>query len=72
VARRPVTERSAVERASDSDRLWFERHPGSRVRLRPMIAGEFDVSGIPADLPADGWVRVRQLAPGVRVREPLL
>ena len=34
----------ALEAASDSDRRWFEEHPGEDTRIRPLIAGEFPTS----------------------------
>jgi hypothetical protein len=37
----PPHYRDAIERASESDRLWFERHPDRHVRLRALIPGEF-------------------------------
>lgn len=69
---RPVSQPlSALERASAADRRWFEAHPGATERLRPALVGEFDVGGVVGVFPGGAWVRVLQLAPGVRVRELL-
>jgi hypothetical protein len=53
----------AVDRASEHDRLWFEKHPGAMKRTRPLIPGEFEDSKA-----GRGMVNVRCVRPGVRVR----
>jgi hypothetical protein len=59
----PVT---AIDRACDDDRQWFEAHPGESVRERPYMPGE----GINEPPPGyEGWVRVVQSQPGTRSRE---
>jgi hypothetical protein len=57
------------DRASELDRLFFERNPKRSYRLRPARAGE--VPGL--TIPPQGWayVAVRQIQPGVRVRIPV-
>ena len=63
-------DRHPVIWASEADREWFKQHPGESIRLRARITGEF----FPADgrVPAERlWVRVIQVKPGVRVREPV-
>jgi hypothetical protein len=47
---------------SDDDRAWFERHPRRSYRLRRSYPDE-----APDDLIL-GWVIVRQIAPGLRLR----
>ncbi len=58
---------SAIDRASEADRLYFEAHPGCNRYLRPRQPGEFG----PDDDEAPPWVEVTQLAPGVRVRKAI-
>jgi hypothetical protein len=53
----------AVDRASEHDRLWFEKHPGATKRTRPLIPGEFEDTEA-----GHGMVDVRCVRPGVRVR----
>ena len=57
----------AIDRACESDRLWFERHPGESVRIRPLMSGEF----APFADPVESLMLVRQLFPGSRLRTPL-
>jgi hypothetical protein len=55
----------AIDRACESDRVWFEQHPDNDVRIRPLMAGEC----LPFDDPSGQvMVLVRQLRPGVRLR----
>ena len=60
----------AVDRASECDRLWFEKHPGVECHVRRRYPGELG----PAedDYPAHEypWVEVVQIRPGLRLREP--
>ncbi len=58
-----------MDRASESDRLFFERNPDERVRMRPRIDGEFGPNEYAAP-PDAAWTLVVQLAPGVRDRRP--
>ena len=55
------------EEASEQDRLWFDAHPERTVCLRPAIPGEFP-PGLADDCP---YVLVRQVVPGLRLREPV-
>jgi hypothetical protein len=70
---RPRTE-TAINRASESDRLWFEKHPGVDTRTRPYIPGEFTPPGEDDPLPSlpddqtSILVDVVQVRPGQRVR----
>lgn len=61
---------SAIERASESDRLWFEKQSERDVRIRPLVSGEFGSLGEPEA----SLMLVLQVAPGVRARcaPPLL
>jgi hypothetical protein len=52
--------------ASEMDRIWFEQHPGATERLRPPYPAELVMCG-----GACAHVRVRQVAPGVRMRMPV-
>lgn len=52
------------DRASESDRIWFEAHPHLPYRLRPAL--EYELG-----LPHGKYVLVRQVAPGFRVRVPI-
>lgn len=53
---------AAQDAASDADRRYFERHPDETEYIRLAVPGE-----LPIDL---AWVRVVQLSPGVRIRQP--
>jgi hypothetical protein len=55
---------SAVERASEDDRAWFEQHPDASQRIRGYMAGEFGEI-VP---PLDHRILVQQIQPGVRSR----
>lgn len=62
----------AVERASESDRLWFERHPHSSPRLRLRIPGEFGPEEAAAgSLVEYPYVCVVEVHAGVRLRRPV-
>ena len=56
----------AADRASESDRRFFEANPNRTYRVRPAHDGEMPEM----EAPGSGWIciAVRQLAPGVRVR----
>jgi len=64
---------AAVDRASEYDRLWFEKHPGAASYVRRRIVGEFSRMEI-EDLrwPMDKYplVEVTQIEPGLRARRP--
>ena len=45
----PDLDVAAVERASEHDRLWFEKHPGATERTRPLIQGESQTPRTNAD-----------------------
>jgi hypothetical protein len=63
---------TAIDRACEGDRRWFEAHPGQAQRLRRPMAGEFHpFEGQTAQPPL---VLVLQIRPGLRVRAgaPLL
>jgi hypothetical protein len=55
----------AVELASESDRQWFEDHPGANSRIRLSIAGE-----LPAGCNSV-FIHVEQIEPGLRIRRPV-
>jgi hypothetical protein len=57
----------ACEEASEQDRVWFAAHPQGTPCLRPVIHGEFP-PGLADDCP---YVLVRQLVPGLRLRQPV-
>ena len=56
----------AVDRASERDRRYFERHPEATSYERRYIMGEF-APGIPYPMP--DAVKVTQVFPGMRVRQ---
>ena len=58
-----------IDRASDLDRAWFERHPGRAYRIRPEIAGEHLEAVCPPGRLA--LTLVKQVRPGLRMRAPL-
>jgi hypothetical protein len=60
----PGVNPAAVERASESDREWFESHPGKYERLRPIVPGE-----LPTECNTR-FVIVTQIRPGFRLRRP--
>ena len=59
---------SAIDRASEDDRVWFESHPGCDRRLRPRQPGEFGPAEDEIPFEMFPWVTVVQVAPGVRTR----
>ncbi|PVB33000.1 hypothetical protein [Mycobacteroides abscessus] len=70
--RRTQSEMTVVEQAAEEDRVWFEKHPFSRVRLREGLPHEFDAD-LGEEVP-NGYriaVAVEQLEPGARHRNPL-
>lgn len=54
----------AVDRACESDRIWFELHPEAEYRERPEVVGEF----WPKPPLRVDFVLVFQVQPGVRLR----
>jgi hypothetical protein len=70
---------SAVEAASESDRRWFERHPGETERWRPAGLGDGPRPGEPLLVTGRRWdgpqqmiTCVHQIKPDVRVRRCFL
>ena len=62
---------TALDRASEYDRLWFEKHPGRGSYVRPYLPGEFAEPGVVDDdlmVDDDPMVEVTQISPGVRIR----
>jgi hypothetical protein len=60
-----------MERASESDRRWFEAHPGETTLIRARVEGEFGPSEFAVPIEAQ-WVVVEEIAPGLRTRRPLV
>jgi hypothetical protein len=64
---------SALEAAMERDRRFFVRHPFLSEYTREIMPGELPPSVVPKGIPASceirGSVTVRQIAPGLRVRE---
>lgn len=58
--------RAASDAASEDDRQWFEAHPKAKARVRPCVFGEIPTPH--REYP----VLVRQIKPGMRMREPLI
>jgi hypothetical protein len=54
----------AIDRASESDRTWFELHPEAEYRERPEVDGEF----WPKPPFRVAFVLIFQVRPGVRAR----
>lgn len=70
--RRTHAEMNIVEQASENDRVWFEKHPFSRVRLREGLPHEFDAD-LGEEVP-EGYrmaVAVEQIEAGARYRNAL-
>ena len=62
----------SLDESREADRLWFQRHPHATEYRRPPAACDRDA--VLRSLPlgakvVGGYVRVVQLAPGVRVRD---
>jgi hypothetical protein len=58
-----------IDRVSDLDRRWFERHPRRAYRIRRMVDGEhLDLVCPPGKL---ALTLVKQVRPGFRTRAPL-
>jgi hypothetical protein len=64
---------SGLEVAMELDRRFFAQHPFLSEYKRELIPGEYPPSNIPREIPAScevrGSVTVRQIAPGLRMRE---
>ena len=56
-----------VDEVSARDRVYFEQHPEASSYVRPYVPGE--LLGQP--VPPGTLIRVHQIRPGVRLREPL-
>lgn len=65
---RPPCYQRALERASDQDRLFFAAHPEREEYVRRYQRGEF-YPLLPANVKR---VRVMQIAPGCRLRCPII
>ncbi|HEX3860458.1 MAG TPA: hypothetical protein VHY35_02045 [Stellaceae bacterium] len=63
-----AAEADAAAKASDDDSQWFAAHPREMIRVRP--ARPHELPGINAG--AGIWVKVQQIAPGIRIRKPYL
>lgn len=61
----PAAYLPAIDRASESDKLYFEQHPDREVRLRRPLPGEF---GPYADESLIAFVRVDKVRDGTRLR----
>lgn len=59
---------AGVDRATDADRRWFERHPRATERVRRVTWAEAAEIELSAGWRPSGTVRVLHLAPGVRSR----
>ena len=59
----------AIDRASEGDRLYFERHPGCNRYFRPRHPGEFGALEDEVPVTTYPWVEVVQVRPGVRTRQ---
>jgi len=59
-------EEAAIDRACESDRLWFKHHPGHSHRVRQRVAGEFGPHE--AEAGPGPLVVVTQVRPGLRLR----
>ena len=59
---------TATDKASDSDREWFENNPGEDSYIRDPFPDEFPP--MPAGQKIEA-VLVRQIKPGVRMRMPV-
>lgn len=61
-------ESDAIEKASASDRAYFQKNPGIKQRTRVGVPGEFGRMSVSSLF----LVEVTEVCPGVRVRVPLL
>ena len=63
------------EKVNERDRQYFQDHPRERAYLRPYVPGEHSpeaLAAVEATPPnQDDWVLVRNLAPGIRTRQPV-
>jgi len=55
-----------IEQACGRDRVYFEEHPDAEYYVRRSVPGEF----WPVIFPFEGYVEVRQISPGFRLRGP--
>jgi hypothetical protein len=60
---------AAIDRISENDREWFERHPGVDERIRLAAYGEFWPTFDSVNVK---YVIVRQVMPGFRLRLPVV
>jgi hypothetical protein len=69
----PLTAFATDESAAGDDRRWFERHPRRTHRIRPPGIGERQAMRDltqPDEPRVRPFVVVRQVVPGVRLRQP--
>ena len=60
---------TVLSKVMRNDRKWFSARPNRRFRLRPPLTGEA-IGTVPDGLRC--WIAVEQIAPGVRMRAPLV
>ena len=63
------------EKVNERDRAYFAAHPSERHYLRPFVPGEHSPEAIAAmgikPPGQDDWILVWNVAPGMRIRQPL-
>jgi hypothetical protein len=58
-----------LEKATQDDARWFEKHPDRRYRIRKFMPGEAPLPPTPPrHRRLQGWTLLKQLAPGMRAR----
>jgi hypothetical protein len=60
---------SGLQAAMERDRLFFARHPHLLEYTREIMPGEYPPSEMPPGCEAQGHVTVRQIGPGLRMRQ---
>lgn len=60
-------EAEAIERVRLDDAAWFEARPRRSHRTRPAIPHE--LPGLTAEMAEGTWIAVRQVLPGLRLRQ---
>jgi hypothetical protein len=60
-------EARVAERTRAADAAWFEVRPRRSHRMRPAVPGE--LPGLTADMARDAWLVIRQIVPGLRVKQ---
>ncbi len=61
-----------AEAARDRDRVYFAAHPGQDMYVRQRMAGEFGPRDHHPFIQRATHVRVSQLGPDIRLREPMM